>query len=526
MANFKAHLSPYYLEAALAEDRRDIHRPLIIDVDRNDMGKSAPSLELIKGKINDCLLDIQARASTATKLYVIGGWNLTPQETNNTEASKMEWRTDMVKREWREATEKIAELISSMTALKELTWISGLPFMACVWEKLPTTLTKLVLDLGQPVRLEQDGDVQYKSYITTNEMKPLQHQTMLKELRLLRLYDSLQCVVWETVFRNKSRGGIRVLDLQMAAAPLVRLEHWRQAKDVVGLTVPNEECKEKEYKGLDGIGALHYSVGTGEYLDDFCMRKARIASGVDEAIPLPLWCLKLDGFVVDHLPFQQELSRIVLLTCGSSCVDAGLRAPQTSQAPLKDLSALDNHTPRHCVIQWPRWTGIFDDQGEQCDSFGNIASQDAGLSTPLDEHTPNSPVALTAKNLDMKAMTDALTDLMNNSDKYSGKSSGGLCPTVTMSNLSYRGSEVPTVTDESVPAVDGSTTDDSPPASCSNVMSTDASSISASPPSTDEESFEILSLTHRDAAMVDDSILTNTDSKAPQPTGPTQDKVR
>ena len=41
---------------------------------------------------------------------------------------------------------------------------------------------------------------------------------------------------------------MRVLDLQMAAAPLVRLEHWRQAKDVVGLTVPVEDTKEKEYK--------------------------------------------------------------------------------------------------------------------------------------------------------------------------------------------------------------------------------------------------------------------------------------
>ena len=43
-----------------------------------------------------------------------------------------------------------------------------------------------------------------------------------------------------------------------------------------------------QLRGTEGKGILHYSFGTGEYLDDFCMRKARIASGSDEAKPLPL----------------------------------------------------------------------------------------------------------------------------------------------------------------------------------------------------------------------------------------------
>lgn len=41
---------------------------------------------------------------------------------------------------------------------------------------------------------------------------------------------------------------MKVLDLQMAAAPLIRSEHWREARDVIGLTVPVEDAKEKEYK--------------------------------------------------------------------------------------------------------------------------------------------------------------------------------------------------------------------------------------------------------------------------------------
>jgi hypothetical protein len=120
--------------------------------------------------------------------------------------------------------------------------------MTCIWEKLSTSLTRLVLDLGQPVRLQQDGDVEYKSYITPSEMKPLSQQTELKELRLFRMHDSLQSIYWETVYSNKSKDGMRVLDLQMAAAPLVRKEHWHKAQDVVGLTVPKENPSEKDNK--------------------------------------------------------------------------------------------------------------------------------------------------------------------------------------------------------------------------------------------------------------------------------------
>jgi hypothetical protein len=42
-------------------------------------------------------------------------------------------------------------------------------------------------------------------------------------------------------------------------------------------------------RGIEGKGVLHHSFGMGEYLDAFCMRKARIAAGLDEARPLPLW---------------------------------------------------------------------------------------------------------------------------------------------------------------------------------------------------------------------------------------------
>jgi hypothetical protein len=321
-------------------------------------------------------------------------------------------------------------------------------------------LTKLVLDLGEPVRLDQDGDLLHKSYITADEMKPLQEQVELKELRLLRVHNTLQPLVWETVFRNTSEGSMHVLDLQMASAPIVRSSQWRKANDVAGLTVPTDASEEKEYKGMDGKGVLHYTIGTGEYLDGYCIRKARIASGLDEATPLPLWCLKLDGFVIDHLPFEHELSQIVLLTCGENCVDSGLRAPKSKSAAKNKWSRAVNNATSHCLIQWPNWTGIFDDHGDQRDRLGFVVPQELGLSTPADEMAPTPIAPLTKEWLNLKELDDALVT-PKQSDyfrdvRFDSLASAAHHPLSAMSNLSTRGSEVPT------PTIASSVNEDSP----------------------------------------------------------------
>lgn len=331
-------------------------------------------------------------------------------------------------------------------------WICGLPFTADICEALPEFLTKLVVDLGEPVRIDNDGDIVYRSYITPQEMKPLQQQTKLKELRLFHVHNSLQQIVWETVFRNTSEGGMRVLDLQMASAPIVRLEKWRKAKDVRGLTVPTGEGQEKEYKGLDGKGILHYAIGTGEYLDGFCIRKARIASGLVEATPLPLWCLKLDGFVLDYLPFEHELSRLVLLTCGEDCIDSGLRAPKTRRAAINLWSSTVNNAASHCLIQWPNWIGIFDNEGSQRDSLGQVVAQEVGLSTPL-----NSPSIIQLTEMAQRqteaegsAGNTIAQDYFSVSPPLSGFEAGQSCPD-NVSVMSTRGgSEVPSPTASSL----------------------------------------------------------------------------
>ncbi|KAI4620507.1 uncharacterized protein J4E87_007195 [Alternaria ethzedia] len=478
MAELKDNLGPYVLETTLAADRAD-DSCYVLNVGRDENGDVTSSLKHVNEQVDDYLINVYDRVTPVTKLYVVGEWKsaLAKKDTDRTSILEeqshctIEWLTKR-EQEWRDAGEHIAKLVEQMPALKELTWISALPFMAVTWTKLSTSLTKLVLDLGQPVRLQQDGENEYKSYISPAEMKPLVQQTELEELRLFHMHDSLQSIYWEAVFRNTSKTGMRVLDLDMAAPPIVRKEHWHKAEEVRGLTVPKIDSKEKEYKGIDGKGVLHYSFGTGEYLDDFSMRKGRIAAGLEEAKPFPLWCLKLNGFVVDYLPFEQELSRIALLTCGKDCVDSGLRAPNTSRNPYnREGKAVNNR----CLIQWPNWTGVFDDRGD--------------------------PIPLTKESLQMKDLGEALDGAAKEDGYFSAQSpwspgsavTSHLQPQETVSSASLP--HVP-VTDSETPVTLATT---GSPAADGNTFSGETSPTGAS-------------LVLVDSATSEDSIVSNDSS--------------
>ncbi|KAL5119518.1 hypothetical protein ACEQ8H_002583 [Pleosporales sp. CAS-2024a] len=458
MSEFRSALRDYDLERALVVDCGS--DCVVVNVGRDEHGQQVASLAHVIEQVEHITHHTRDAAFTATKFYVIGEWTLTPDSTErkvDNDSEEPQGRLDGVAK-WQQATAKICELLQQMSSLKELTWVSGLPFTASVWAKLPTTLVKLVLDLGGPVRLEQDGNLLHKSYITSDEVRPLLEQTKLEELRLLNVHNSFQPLLWETVFRNTSECGMRILDIKMAAAPIVRFEQWKRAKDVAGLTVALEEAEDKVYKGKDGKGCLHYKVGTGEYLDDYCIRKARIASGLDEATPLPLRCLKLDGFVIDHLPFAHELSGIVLLTCGENCIDSGLRAPKIRHPPQNKWSMAVNDATSHCLIKWPNWTGIFDDQGDQRNKLGLVISQDTILSTPISEFSPSSPaMPLTKEALHMKEVREALADVKKadcfNHMPLLGEPAIGEARLSIVSSKSERGSQVPTPTAPHSPRV-------------------------------------------------------------------------
>lgn len=159
-------------------------------------------------------------------------------------------------------------------------------------------------------------------------------------------------------------------------------------------------------------------------------------------------CLKLNGFVIDHLPFEHELSRIVLLTCGDACIDAGMRAPKTKHAAQNKWSRVVNNVGSHCLIQWPKWTGIFDSQGDQRDAHGNIVPQDLGLSTPLDEFPSSPTLPSTVDSLCMKNLDDTLDGIKEESYFPTRNLSSLIAQTSVgaASNASTRVSEVPTPT--------------------------------------------------------------------------------
>jgi hypothetical protein len=77
MSEFQSALKPYNLEAALAADRGD--DCLIFDVGHDASGQSVASLGEVIAKVEN-YLDVPNVVVSATKLYVVGKWKLTPTE--------------------------------------------------------------------------------------------------------------------------------------------------------------------------------------------------------------------------------------------------------------------------------------------------------------------------------------------------------------------------------------------------------------------------------------------------------------
>ncbi|KAF1958592.1 hypothetical protein CC80DRAFT_502542 [Byssothecium circinans] len=412
MAEFECLLQEYSLAPSHETDFED--GCITIDVTLEEDSPCTNSLEHMSHQVDELLRREEGQTwprymDSATKLYVVGTWSCA-------------FPTDHEERD--KGVKKMCELIKELKDLEELTWISELPFMSTIFDLLPKTLAKLIVDVSQPIKVSSDSR---PMYITQDDMKPLLDFTNLRELRVFGMRDSFQAIVWETVFRNGRKHSMDVLDLRMASPPLVRKDDWIKAEEVVGLNVMDTEFQ--DYKGIDGKGVLHYSHGTGEYLDDYCMRKARIASGLDESKPLPLWCLKLDGFVIDRLPLERELSQVVLLTCGKHCIDAGLRAPRIQRSSTYNKwGASVGNEANHCFIVWPKWRAIFDNEGQLLDPDGKPhLSQLSGTEK------------LTEANLELKRMSES-------SDEDAGGMEVDLTSTVTL-----RGSTVPSPKSEVSP---------------------------------------------------------------------------
>jgi hypothetical protein len=88
MSEFKSALKPYDLEAALAADRGD--DCLIIDVDTDKNGHSVASLRHVAEQVDHYVQPTCTKTLAATKLYIIGRWNLTqPGSSAEAESEKI-----------------------------------------------------------------------------------------------------------------------------------------------------------------------------------------------------------------------------------------------------------------------------------------------------------------------------------------------------------------------------------------------------------------------------------------------------
>jgi hypothetical protein len=98
--------------------------------------------------------------------------------------------------------------------------------------------------------------------------------------------------------------------------------------------------------------------------------------------------------VIDQLPLEHELNRVVLLTCGQNCIDAGLRAPRTPQTATQNKWGSSIHSnATHCFIVWPNWRAIFNNDGQLLDPDGNVVtdSSDEVILTPPESMYDDSP---------------------------------------------------------------------------------------------------------------------------------------
>jgi hypothetical protein len=78
MGEFKSALKPYNLKAALAADRGE--DCLVINAGQDETGRAIPSLKHVSEQVERYLHHARPSTFAATKLYLIGTWNLTPPE--------------------------------------------------------------------------------------------------------------------------------------------------------------------------------------------------------------------------------------------------------------------------------------------------------------------------------------------------------------------------------------------------------------------------------------------------------------
>ncbi|KAJ5209910.1 hypothetical protein N7472_000049 [Penicillium cf. griseofulvum] len=151
--------------------------------------------------------------------------------------------------------------------------------------------------------------------LSVEQMRPLTEFRNLRELKLTGMMKSYQPIIWQTVWMNPQ---LTTLELEMAVGLEIKPlgpSGWKPIKN--GWVMSVKSCAPPVYHGYSGNGEISHRIGYGEYLDKFCIERAKR--------------LTLTGFAVDGDPFGMWFRNLKDVHFKRNCIDCGFWLPRAQR---------------------------------------------------------------------------------------------------------------------------------------------------------------------------------------------------
>ncbi|KAJ5270054.1 hypothetical protein N7505_005812 [Penicillium chrysogenum] len=160
--------------------------------------------------------------------------------------------------------------------------------------------------------------------LTLEQMHPLTQFRNLRVLKLVGMMKSYQPVIWQVVWLNPR---LVTLELEMAVGldieKPVGPSGWKPITK--GWVMNVKSWAEPAYYG-QGDGEISTKIGYGEYLDKYCIEKAKVivrCTGFPVPPYLPVKHLTLTGFAVDGDAFALWFQNLEEVHFKKDCIDCG-----------------------------------------------------------------------------------------------------------------------------------------------------------------------------------------------------------
>ncbi|KAJ6185217.1 hypothetical protein N7519_006518 [Penicillium mononematosum] len=170
---------------------------------------------------------------------------------------------------------------------------------------------------------ELEDEIQI-TLLTLEQMRPLTQFRNLRVLKLVGMMKSYQPVIWQVVWLNP-----RLVTLELEMAVGLDIENpvgpsgWKPITN--GWVMNVKSWAPPVYYG-QGDGEISTKIGYGEYLDKYCIEKAKVlARSTGFPVPpyLPVKHLTLTGFAVDGDAFAMWFRNLEGVHFKKDCVDCG-----------------------------------------------------------------------------------------------------------------------------------------------------------------------------------------------------------